>query len=211
LKATKAGDTPTNSTMVAVTTAGHSIGLIIAFQLSWTLHLSSAYAPPNRLYQAAAFVVQRSQLQQQQQLYQQRQAQQPQPHPLQATVMEKEETAGDDEMVISDELMKVMEDQAVSIAEEIMDDISCEVIPETGQPADEMCVDEEKRKGFRATLLGYVKGVAKGVGGGASDEVETCMETPLPMSSSKKKALDGDGLEAGCTFETAIQPLWQKK
>jgi hypothetical protein len=189
--------------MVAVT-AGPSIGLIIAFQLSWTLLLSSAYAPPNRLYQAAAFVVQRSQQQ-----YQQRPPQQP-PQSLQATVMEKEETAEDDEMVISDELMKVMEDQAVSIAEEIMDDISCEVIPETGQPADEMCVDEEKRKGFRATLLGYVKGVAKGVGGGASEEVETCMETPLPSSSSKKKALDGDGLEAGCTFETAIQHLWQK-
>jgi hypothetical protein len=132
-----------------VMVSGQTIGLILALQLSWTVLLSSAYVPSSRLYQAAAFVVQRSQ----QQLLQRQQQQPAALLLLHATVVEKEETAEEDEMVISDELMKVMEDQAVAIAEEIMDDISCEVIPETGMPADEMCVDEEKRQGFRATLL----------------------------------------------------------
>jgi hypothetical protein len=178
-----------------VMVSGQTIGLIIiALQLSWTVLLSSAYVPSSRLYQAAAFVVQRSQ----QQLQQQRQQSPAAPLLLlHATVVEKQETAEEDEMVMSAEMMKVMEDQAVAIAEEIMDDISCEVIPETGQPADEMCVDEEKRQGFRATLLESVKGVAKGVGGGTSEGNEA--EIIIGTTSSKKKVLDGDGLEAGCT------------
>jgi hypothetical protein len=160
-----------------VLVSGQTVGLILALQLSWTVLLSSAYVPSSRLYQAAAFVVQRSQ----QQLLLQRQQQQPAALLLlHATVVEKEETAEEDEMVISDELMKVMEDQAVAIAEEIMDDISCEVIPETGMPADEMCVDEEKRMGFRATLLESSRGLLKAWEGGRLRDVKQKSSSKRP-------------------------------
>lgn len=99
---------------------------------------------------------------------------------------------------ISEELMQVMEDQAASIAEEIMEE-SCEVT-ETGQPADDMCVDEDKRKGFRATLSGYVRGIANGVVGGKNDDTDEREGT-----ADKKKVLDGDGLEAGCKQRRIIE------
>ena len=109
----------------------------------------------------------------------------------------------DPELIQKEEqLLKQMEEQAALIVDEMMEE-SCEVVPETGLPADDLCIDEEKRKGFRATVSGYIKRIESMVVGRSSpDEEEDEEEQAKP-----KKALSGDSLEKGCTSLVSFLPV----
>lgn len=93
-----------------------------------------------------------------------------------------------------EQLLRRMEAQAAAIVDEMIDD-TCEVDPETGAPVDEICVDEEKKRGFRATVKSYIKSIGSLVVG-QSSECDSDVET---MDISKpKKVFTGDALERGC-------------
>lgn len=87
-------------------------------------------------------------------------------------------------------LLQEMEAQAEAIVDGMLDE-TCLVDEETGGPADELCVDEEKRKGFRATVKGYVKSIGSLVVGRSKEEDVVAPGTPA-------KRLTGDQLEKGC-------------
>lgn len=97
-----------------------------------------------------------------------------------------------------DALLQQIEAQAVQIVEDMMDE-SCEVDPDTGAPADEICVDEEKKRGFRATVKDTIQSMSKLVVGRGlfSEEDDVAMSQDVDRSK-RKKVLSGDALEKGC-------------
>lgn len=99
--------------------------------------------------------------------------------------------AGTIEMAEQDaKLLKEMEAQAAAIVDEMMDE-TCEVEPTTGGPLDELCLDEEKSKGFRTTLKGYVQSISTLLKSSSTDDAADAPGTP-------RKRLTGDELEKGC-------------
>ena len=99
--------------------------------------------------------------------------------------------AGTIEMTEQDaKLLKEMEAQAAAIVDEMMDE-TCEVEPTTGGPLDELCLDEEKSKGFRTTLKGYVQSISTLLKSSSTDDAAVAPGTP-------RKRLTGDELEKGC-------------
>lgn len=94
------------------------------------------------------------------------------------------------------QILHEMEAQASELVDQMMDE-SCAVDPETGSPIDELCIDEEKRRGFRTTLKGYVKAIGSSLWSGTfADSGDT-----LPAGTPKER-LTGDMLEKGCEFFT---------
>ena len=94
-------------------------------------------------------------------------------------------------------LLREMEVQASSLVDELMDE-TCEVDESTGTALDELCVDEEKRNGFRATLKGYVQSIESLIVGRkstSSDDADAAEAVP-----AKRKQLTGDELEKGCEW-----------
>ena len=94
-------------------------------------------------------------------------------------------------------LLREMEEQASYIVDEMMDE-TCEVDESTGTALDELCVDEEKRNGFRATLKGYVQSIESLIVGRksiSSDDADAAEAVP-----AKRKQLTGDELEKGCEW-----------
>lgn len=89
------------------------------------------------------------------------------------------------------QLLQDMEAQATAIVDDMMEE-SCEVDEATGGPKDELCVDEVKRKGFRATVKGYVKSIESLVVGRKGDDVD------VAPPGTPRKQLTGDELEKGC-------------
>ena len=99
--------------------------------------------------------------------------------------------AGTIEMTEQDaKLLKEMEAQAAAIVDEMMDE-TCEVEPTTGGPLDELCLDEEKSKGFRTTLKGYVQSISTLLKSSSTDDAAVAPGVP-------RKRLTGDELEKGC-------------
>jgi hypothetical protein len=103
-----------------------------------------------------------------------------------------------------DELMQQIEAQAVQIVDDMMDE-SCEVDPDTGAPADDICVNEEKKSGFRSTVKDYIQRTSKLVvergllADADDDEFDNDMENAASEErQKKKKAMTGDALEKGC-------------
>jgi ABC1 atypical kinase-like domain len=96
-----------------------------------------------------------------------------------------------------DALLQQIEAQAVQIVEDMMDE-SCEVDPDTGAPADDICVDEEKKRGFRATVKDTIQRTSKLVAerGLFSEEDDVAMSRDADRSK-RKKVLSGDVLEKG--------------
>ena len=93
-------------------------------------------------------------------------------------------------------MLAEMEAQAASIVDEMMEEV-CEVDETTGGPKDELCVDEVKRSGFRATMKGYVKSMIgslrQSISSTTADVEEEAVETKTPT-----ERLTGDELERGC-------------
>ena len=99
-----------------------------------------------------------------------------------------------------DALLQQIEAQAVQIVEDMMDE-SCEVDPDTGAPKDEICVDEEKKRGFRATVKDTIQRTSKlVVGRGLVSDAEDVELSRDVDRSKRKKALSGDALEKGCKY-----------
>lgn len=99
-----------------------------------------------------------------------------------------------------DALLQQIEAQAVQIVEDMMDE-SCEVDPDTGAPADDICVDEEKKRGFRATVKDTIQRTSKLVveRGLFSEEEDAVMSRDVDRPK-RKKILSGDALEKGCMW-----------
>ena len=120
---------------------------------------------------------------------------------LDASVVESEETvespgkkSGTIELIDKEALMlEEMEAQAEAIVDDMMEQ-SCEVDAETGAPLDEICVDEAKRSGFRATVKGYVKSIERMV----MRERSSAEDAAGVEEEAPKKRLTGDELEKGC-------------
>lgn len=115
-------------------------------------------------------------------------------------VKEKEETStafknekgGTLELLAKEqELIQSMEDQADSIVEGMLDE-ECSI------DDIDICSDEEKKAGFRATLKRYIKGIESLVVG-RDDGVVSDDDTKLPKRGRKPQTLTGDALEKGCT------------
>lgn len=96
-----------------------------------------------------------------------------------------------------DKLLQQMEAQAVQIVEEMMDE-TCEVNLDTGAPLDDICVDEEKKRGFRDTLKGYIKQIGSLVVGRGGDDSDVEAAVVAAAEDKPKKTLTGDALEKGC-------------
>ena len=104
-----------------------------------------------------------------------------------------------------DELIQQIETQAEWIVEGMMDE-SCEVDPETGAPLDDICVDEEKKIGFRTTMTDTIMSIEKLVveRGNVEDDDDGEYEKEMEKAAStgrrgkRKNALTGDALEKGC-------------
>ena len=104
-----------------------------------------------------------------------------------------------------DDLIQQIETQAELIVEGMMDE-SCEVDPETGAPLDDVCVDEDKKLGFRTTMTDTIKRIEKLVveTGNVDDDDDGEYEKDMERAAStgqrgkRKKVLTGDALEKGC-------------
>ena len=104
-----------------------------------------------------------------------------------------------------DDLIQQIETQAELIVEGMMDE-SCEVDPETGAPLDDICVDEEKKVGFRTTMTDTIKRIEQlvvereNVEDDDDGEYEKEMEKAAATArrGKRKNVLTGDALEKGC-------------
>lgn len=129
--------------------------------------LSTSFTPAAKLHRVATFLV--------------KNGAQYSPNLLSATL---EKTSP----VSEDEVMRDVDEQATAIATQIVDD-SCEV-DVTGMPVDELCVDEEKKSGVRASVANSARRIG-GLVSGKSEEDDQSNVTSTPV-------LDGDILEQGC-------------
>ena len=111
-----------------------------------------------------------------------------------------------------DDLIQQIETQAELIVEGMMDE-SCGIDPETGAPLDDICVDEEKKNGFRTTMTDTIKRIETLVveRGNIDDDDDGEYEKDMEKAASagrkgqRKKVLTGDALEKGCKyFRTTI-------
>lgn len=104
-----------------------------------------------------------------------------------------------------DDLIQQIETQAELIVEGMMDE-SCEIDPETGAPLDDICVDEDKKIGFKTTMTDTIKRIEKLVveRGNVDDEDDGEYEREMEKAASttrrgkRKNVLTGDALEKGC-------------
>jgi len=94
------------------------------------------------------------------------------------------------------QLLQEMEAQATAIVDEMMEE-SCQVDEATGGPKDELCVDEVKRTGFRATVKGYIQSIGTLVIGRKGDDAYVAPGTP-------RERLTGDELEKGCEWRCCV-------
>lgn len=140
--------------------------------LLWAVSFSAAFSPPLR--KVATFLVQEGARYS---------------PTLAATIEKTEESVQVDEK----DMMQAVEEQAESIAAQIVDD-SCEIEPDTGMPVDELCLDEEKKSGVRASLLKSVKSIGGLVSGKSDDSDDE------EVSKGDDSTLSGDALEQGCKF-----------
>jgi hypothetical protein len=103
-----------------------------------------------------------------------------------------------------DALLQQIEAQAVQIVDDMMDE-SCEVDPDTGAPADDICVDEERKRGFRATVKDTIQRTSKLVVGlGIFSEEDDAAMSRDADRSKRKKVLSGDALEKGCRWQFCV-------
>ena len=106
-----------------------------------------------------------------------------------------------------DDLIQQIETQAELIVEGMMDE-SCEIDPETGAPLDDICVDEEKKTGFRTTMTDTIQRIEKLVveRGNVDDDDDGEYEKDMEKAASagrkgkRKNVLTGDALEKGCKY-----------
>ena len=89
---------------------------------------------------------------------------------LHATTIEpKVEQTKED--IISDEFMRDIELEAEKLAQEIVDE-TCEVDQETGGPKDDICVDETKKTGVRASIKSAISKTLRLVRGSSVSNLE---------------------------------------
>jgi hypothetical protein len=100
-----------------------------------------------------------------------------------------------------EKLKEQMEAQASAIASEILDE-NCEIDPFTSAPIDDLCIDQEKKEGFRSDLTADIKQIGNLVGGRGGEVAEMMEQAEAVVTLDKaKKAVSGDALEKGCTFK----------
>jgi hypothetical protein len=88
-----------------------------------------------------------------------------------------------------------MEREANNVVNELMDE-NCEVDPETGKPADDLCTDDVKRIGFRNTLKQYVNQCIQMVRGTTVKDVDVFT---MDLSDDDDDEIpQGELLERGC-------------
>jgi len=87
-----------------------------------------------------------------------------------------------------EQLMVNVEIESEKIVEELLEE-ECEVDEETAGPVDTLCVDEEERKGFRASVKGRVGKTIQLLKGMPKEEVAS--------TEAEAEEIDGDMLEEG--------------
>jgi hypothetical protein len=88
-------------------------------------------------------------------------------------------------------LAATVEQVAEKVVQEMLDE-GCEVDQDTGALKDDLCVDEEKRTGFRATMKHYVGKTLRLVRSRTADGEDDVEE------ESKTEVPEGEILEKGC-------------
>jgi hypothetical protein len=109
-----------------------------------------------------------------------------------------------------DELIQQIEKQAEQIVDGMMDE-SCEVNSETGAPMDDICIDDEKKRGFRDNMKDTIQRIERLVVErdivGDDDDNDKDMEKAASAAGRRKKGkkiLTGDALEKGCKLRHLI-------